>query len=1065
MEKTLLILLSVLFGTFFCVRAQESMEVVGKVTDRADQPVYGAIIKADDGRIIAVTDSLGVFVLKKPLPHKIWVSHLAYRDFEVDVNQTSPDPLTIRLGSEQRLIEEVVISTGFQQIPKERSTGAFSLIDNETLNEQVSTNVIERLEAVGNGLDVTRTATSGSDMGIRIRGLSTLSTGSIRDPLIILDNFPFEGNLENINPNDVESITLLKDAAAASIWGARAGNGVIVITTKNSQFNQPLHLGFNFNLGVQSKPDLGGYSQMSSRDFLEVERFLFDKAHRFADTASRSHPPFSPGYEIMFNRMRGAITDAEANDLLAELSQIDVRDQYLRYMYAPSVKQQYALNLQGGNNKATWLISTGYDHNKSNLAATSNRFSLNFKNTYAPIKTLIMQFGLMHAQNGSTNGRTGYAPSTVPYTQIANDEGTPLPIMRSYRQPFLDTLGGGKLLDWNYYPITENRYVNNHSSQIHTLVNFGATYRPLTWIALDLKYQYGRQQTHSDALNEEGSYFVNDLINRFTQILPSGELVYHVPRGAILDQARQYLVSHNFRGQFNVSYQSQSHEVSAIAGTDVSHRNLTANSNRTYGYNPDILTSAQVDYLDQFPHFVTGSNSFIPQNHSFSDRTARFISAFANAAYIYRSKYTFSLSGRRDASNQFGINFNDRWNLLWSAGLSWEASKERFYRFRGLPYLRLRATYGFSGNTDLSRSAVTTISYSNNANPYYNAPMSFVAQDANPELGWERVRMINLALDFRSKGDRFSGNVDFYFKHATDLFGPDPVDPTTGIQTSITRNVATLKGKGVDVELNSLNVDQALKWKTTINFSYNTDEVVSFYLSSLNASSYVALPGSMTRIEGERLFSLYSYRWGGLDPENGDPIGFLDGQTSTDYRSITGSGSQMVDLVNHGSAIPTVYGSLGNTVSYRNFGLSVRLLYKAGFFFRDNAIDYSSLFSGRGSGQHHEYIHRWQQPGDERTTHVPSMAYPAVAARDNYYQRSEIKVERGDNVRWQYVNVHYDMGKSRFPSLPFENVRIYLNASNLGLVWRSNRVGVDPDYGAGNLSPTAIYSFGVRFKL
>ena len=1060
--KGILMILWLLAGNLLLLFAQNVVRC--RIVSPSGQPIAGVSVKDENGNTLAISDSLGYFALKKPTPEKITASHMGYQHRQFHISHQGTGLISLVMEPTATLIEEVEISTGFQQVPKERATGAFSQIGNARFNEQVSSDVLSRLEAVANGLNIERVASTSSEMGIRIRGLSTLSLGAIRDPLIILDNFPYEGDLNNINPNDVENITLLKDAAAASIWGARAGNGVIVITTKRSSYNQPLRINLNTNFTVGGRPDLDYYPLMSSKDYIEAERFLFANNYRFSDTAAVSKPSFSPVYEILFRQRRGEITSQEADALLNGLAQVEVRDQYLQYMYKPLLNQQYALDLQGGNNNTAWYVSAGYDRNRSTLSAVNNRFNINFRNTYTPFKSLQLQVGLMYTQSKSENGRTGYTRADMPpYTLIADDAGNPLPVTRAIRQPFLDTLGGGKLLDWNYYPLTDDSHIDNQTVQNHTLLNFGMNYKPLHWLNLDIRYQYGRQQTRNDLLRQEGSYFTRALINSYSQINPvTGKVDYVVPRGAILDLSRGYLESHNLRWQINLHETWQAHEISALIGTEASHRNTNGNTNRTYGYDPDILTFNQVDYNSRFPFLVSGSNAFIPQNHDFNDQTHRFVSAFANAAYTYASKYTASLSARRDASNQFGVKFNDRWNLLWSAGLGWEVSKEPFYHVGMLPYLRFRGTYGFSGNTDLSRSAVTTVLYQS-ISPFFNAPMAAISQDGNPELGWEKVRMINIAADFRSKNNRISGSLDYFFKYGTDLFGPDPIDYTTGISGTITRNIASLKGRGLDVELNSLNIKGNFTWNSNLNFSAYTDRVVKFYQApNANASQHVVSAGSMTRIEGQHLYSLYSYRWGGLDPQTGDPIGFIEGEPSKNYSSITGAGAQMEDLVNHGSAVPLFYGSLGNTFSYKNIGVTVRMLFKLDYYVRNEGISYGSLGDIVG---HAEYAKRWRQPGDELITNVPSMVYPNPGGRDNFYNQSEIRVIRGDHIRLQYLSFYYDLINRDTRLLPFRSFRLYASISNLGLLWRASRVGVDPEYGMEGLPPATTYSFGLRFSL
>lgn len=1048
--------------------AQVSRE--GHITDQDARPIEGATITRIDGTVLGISDGLGNFVLNGIVPDSLVVSHIAYKDYVLVPAEQQDGPILVVMEAFKNLLDEVEVATGFQQLPRERATGAFSFIDNETFNEQVGPDVISRLEAVANGLDVSRLTTSGgSNMGISIRGVSTFSTGAVRDPLIILDNFPYEGNLDNINPNDVESITLLKDAAAASIWGVKAGNGVIVITTKRAKQNQPIRVEFNSNWTTASKPDLKYYGLMTSKEFIEVERFLFDRKHRFNDTASMSFPAFSPVYEILFRQQSGLLSADQADELIAGLAHNDVRDQFTQYMYEAPVNQQYAFNLQGGNQYMAWLFSAGYDRGKSELSAINNRLTLNVKNTYTPFRNLKLETGMTYVQSNSVSGRTGYSISEMPpYTLLMDEQGRPLPVdkitpTQSYRRSFLDTLGNGKLLDWNYYPLTDDNYHTNRTTLQHVMLNAGADYKMLDWLTIVLKYQYGRQQTSGRLLREEGSYFTRDLINRFSEFDATGNVIYNVPRGSIFDRTDGLIQSHNLRGQLQVSRQWSKHELNLLLGMEAAHRNNTDFSNRTYGYDPGILTFAQVDYLTPYRHLIRGFNNFIPQNHDFNDRTNRFVSTFFNGSYIYGSRYTLSFSGRRDASNLFGVNVNNRWNLLWSAGLGWEASKENFYKSDILPYLRLRTTYGFSGNTDLSRSGVTTIYYSGTS-PYFNTPMAYVSQNANPELRWENVRMTNLAIDFRFKGNRLSGSFDFFFKRGTDLFGPDPVDYTTGLMGTITRNVAELKGRGFDLQLSSMNVVRNnWQWNTTLNLSHYDDEVVRYYRSSLNPSSYVtSTVGFRTNIEGERMYAMYSYRWAGLDPQTGDPMGYLGGEVSTDYTAMRGAGAQMSDLINHGSAIPLLFGNLGNTFRYKNWGVSAGLTFKLNYFISTQALRYDQLFQGIPG--FNEYRKRWRTPGDEQYTHVPSMVYPLATSRDYFYRLSEVNVQRGDHIRLQYLNLHYNFTSNMLRSNKIRNVRVYLNMANMGIIWKRGDYAHDPLYGYEQLPPSTTYSLGLKIS-
>lgn len=1045
--------------------------IKGIVQNENGEGMPDVMIIEKNRRNVVYTDTLGNFSMTvADRDAALVVSLMGYHTEEIDIGKQPSGFLNIVLKTSMYLLDEVQVSTGYQSLPKERITGSFNIIDNKTFNEQISTDVLSRLEAVANGLDVSRTTTlGGSDMGIRIRGLSTLSTGGLRDPLIIVDNFPYEGDIGNINPNDVENITVLKDAAASSIWGARAGNGVIVITTKNGRLGEPLAISFNTNTTVNSIPDLGYYPLMDSRSYIEAERFLFSNRYRFADTAALSRPAFSPAYEVMFRRLNGQLDEWQADLLLEDLAQGNIRDEYRKYMYQTGINQQYALSVTGGTERWSHYLSAGYDRNRDNLDGRYQRLNFNFRNSYSPVDKLRLDADIHYTQSRTVSGNRPYAPTgQLPYTMLADEAGNALPAMKDFRQPLLDTIGGGKLLDWNYYPLLEDSYSRSTAKVSSAVISAGANYAPAEWINVDLKYQYQAQDTDGETLYDEQSYVARDLVNRFSQISAvTGEVAYHIPKGAIMDLTRTRLTVHNIRGQINVDKNWRRHNITSLVGTELRSSATVGNRGRTYGYDVETLNFGNVDYVNRFPHFITGSNSFIPNNELHTGLMNRFVSVFANAVYAYDRRYLLTLSGRRDASNLFGVGTNDKWNVLWSVGAGWNISNEPFYRSGILPGLKLRMTHGLSGNVDMSRSAVTTFNYLSQQSPYIQRAIASISQHANPALRWEQVRMTNMGVDFNSRGNRLTGSIEVYLKKGIDLFGPAPMDVTTGTASTITKNVASLKGKGMDVDLNSANIAaEHFSWRSNLSLSYYNDEVLSYYRASAPQGS-VFVGGStpsMIRIEGYPIFAMFSYKWGGLDPETGDPVGFVGGNPSKEYNLITGAGTQLSDIVYHGSSVPTVFGSLGNSFSWKNLSLSVRLIYKMGYYFKNEGISYSGLFNMSPYGYHEEFVDRWQKPGDEQVTDVPSMVYPNNGYRTTFYLNSEIKVARGDHIRLQYINIAYDFMKSSHRWLPVKQAKAYLNMNNLGIIWAANDDGVDPAYGPYGLPPSFNCALGVQIS-
>jgi hypothetical protein len=252
--------------------------------------------------------------------------------------------------------------------------------------------------------------------------------------------------------------------------------------------------------------------------------------------------------------------------------------------------------------------------------------------------------------------------------------------------------------------------------------------------------------------------------------------------------------------------------------------------------------------------------------------------------------------------------------------------------------------------------------------------------------------MMNLAVDFAIKDNRISGSFEYFTKKSTDLLGDAPIDPTAGSGLILQKNLAAMRGHGYDITLRSVNLDGKFKWLTNWNFSFYKDKVTDYYLSSLEASNFLTGSLGITGKAGLPVYSILSYKWAGLDPLTGDPQGYLNGVVSKDYAAITGPSTTINDLTFRGSAVPTYYGNIGNTFSWKSLALTVAVSYKLGYFFRSQSVDYSALFIN-GIG-HSDYALRWQKPGDETKTSVPSLVYPSQQARDDFYTYSDVLVEK-----------------------------------------------------------------------
>jgi TonB-dependent starch-binding outer membrane protein SusC len=1070
MKKYLFILLLTCHA--WLLQAQTSIH--GKVISSDGLPLAGATLKIKGSDAVTSTDAAGAFLIRPTsLKNTLMVSFIGYKTTEFALPLKTDSSLVITLYPAGAELKAVIVSTGYQDIVQDKATGSFSKVDNTLLNRKISTGVLDRLEDVVPGLLFNKNAissgsTTASQSSINIHGQSTIYGNA--NPLIVVDNFPYDGDINNINPNDVESITVLKDAAAAAIWGARAGNGVIVVTLKKGRFNHNMKVSVNSNLTLGAKPNLFYQSQMSVPDFIDAEKLLFSQGYYDAADQSPYHDPLTPVVELLIAERNGTTSAASADAQINALKQYDTRRDLEKYFYRVSADQQYAANITGGSENQRYYLSAGYDKNLNSMKQDSyDRYTLNAVNTYSFLKDkLELTAGVYFTQTNTQPNTMLYNSSSnnvsnspyYPYARLADASGNPLPVIAGYRESFAQSATQQGLLNWQYSPLQELGYLNDHIILDDYRINTKLNYKILPFLNAEVLYQYDASKSTGRNLQSEQTYYTRDLINQYTQVDEQGNLTYGIPMGGILDQTIQDITSYNFRAQLNYSKTfHDKHELFALAGYEEKELHTLTDGNRYYGYDPDHATVQPVAYntyynLYPFPGFT----NTIPYNDYESNLTDRYRSYFANGGYTYDKRYSLSASVRLDQSNLFGVKTNQQGVPLYSLGLGWNVNKEQFYNLSWLPYLKLRATYGYNGNVYKGVSAYTTANAANayGYSPNTELPYATVQNPPNPELRWERVKVINLGVDFSSKNDLISGSINYYHKNGYDLIGNSAFDPTSGISTFQGNNSNTA-GHGLDITISTKNIDRIFKWNTTLLFSQAVDVVTKYNI--VPTSSSLILNEGVPDV-GKPLFAIFSRSWAGLDPQTGDPQGFLNGQVSKDYTALT-SGSNYSNLVYNGSAIPTLFGALRNNFSYRQLSLSVNISYRLNYYFRKVGLDYGTVLTAAGGTA--DYALRWQKPGDEAHTSVPSMPAVINGARDYFYGSSSILVARGDNVRLQDINLSYELDKEQLHHLPFSSVKLYVYANNLGIIWKANHFNLDPDYSTYGAPPRTI-AFGLKLE-
>jgi len=822
-----------------------------------------------------------------------------------------------------------------------------------------------------------------------------------------------------------------------------------------------MQIAFGASFLLQAMPDLKKMDQLEAGDYISVEKQLFDAGY-FNDRISTT--PFyalTPAVEILLAMRQGKLGADAGNIQLAALAKNDTRQSYLDQFYTHALTQQYNLSLKGGGDKNSYLFSAAYDRSKGETYNTTDKLNLHFANDFKIFKNLDLSTNIYYTNSTANSGRPSYNSLNVggrypAYLDFSSERGMDY----QYRRAYTDTLAGGKLFDWAYYPLSDYQHDAYNRKAQDFFANAGLRYQIMNGLSVQLSYQYQKQDADLIQTADIQSYAARNLINIYSQYnSATGMIQYIVPKGGILATNSSAVRSETGRTQLNYNKIIGLHAINAIAGVEIRSASTNGSSSRRLGYQADPLYFSIVDELNYYPELLTGNYSQLSGGNTLTQTDYRFISIYANLAYSYKGRYTVSGSIRRDGSNIFGANTNDKWKPLWSAGLGWKIAQEYFYNLDWLPVLTLSSTFGYSGNVDLTRTALPVATYATNSTT--GLPVTRIQSINNPDLRWEQLSQLNLKVDFELDRKVVTGSFAWYLKKGTDLYGNAPYDYTTwGGRSDLVRNIANMRGYGFDLDLHSKNIKAGyFSWNTDLYLSFNQSKTTKYY-SETGTSLYGILSGGtfITPLEGYPLYAIAAYQWGGLDG-NGNPQGYLKGALSTDYAAMAQEAALTgTNLVYKGAASPAYFGSLINTFNWKNLSLSLNLNYKFGYQVRKPAIAYSLLIAN-GAGNR-EFARRWQKPGDEQITSVPAFTYPANSARDAFYAGSTANIMSGDHIRLDYIRLAYTFNTAAW-KFPFRNLEMYAGMQNVGILWKANPYGYDPDY-TSVIPPVRQFTFGIR---
>lgn len=1033
-------------------------------------PLENVTIKLSTNKLAQLSGRDGDFsITYRSGLDSVFFSYIGFLDTAVTIESLRKYPI-VDLKVATKSIEEVIVNTGYQQVKSNEITGAVDVLTNKLLNEQTGVNILDRLNNMVSAVRFDNKPINNTDLqktNISVRGLSTIN-GTL-DPLIVLDGFIYEGDISNIDPNNIENISLLKDAAAASIWGARAGNGVIVITSKKADFGEMTapNISFNSTIIAQRKTDLSQLYEVSNEEYIAIEQMLFNRGYYNTRLNFTPYAAVTPAVDIFDRTKRGLLSQTDSANLINNLLNQNGRNNYADHFLSAPLTQQYSLGIRGNSRRHSYGLSVGYTGTSTDLDDKGRKTNVQLTNSYRASEKLQLDLNVLYTNQKNVTGKPSYQSllsggKATPYKQFFDESGSAVRMETEYRSLFLSDFYVNDYMDWNYYPATDYLHSGTTTNINELFATMNLRYKVFSFLDFNAGLQLQQQASEQQRLDRAESYLARRNINMFMQTDPNtGENIFPVPIGGILGTSNQKGQSYTFRGQFNLNKSFASHSFVGMLGAEARENVTDQYTFSAYGYNDHPLGTVPVDYANRYVVAPTGNSAIISGAPVFTVLNNRFVSFYANMNYSFQKKYSLYGSIRNDGANIFGMTTNDRWTPLWSMGGSWSLDKENFWNQSWMQVARLRATYGYSGNVDLRKTPEPIASVGGSM--YTNLPALLVTELNDPSLRWEKVSTLNLAADFSVFNGRIKGSVDYYIKNGRDLYGLTEYDYTSwGVSNTITKNVASMQGRGWDITLNTVNLDKRLKWTSRAVISFNKNKTVDYYNELNNGLiSFLGAGNFITPIPGRPLNAIAAFRWMGLN-EQGRAQGLLNGEPSTSYtvirRQILADGDDSESIVYFGSSKPQVFGNLINSFSYGPLDFSINVSFKGDYYFLKPATSYSGLF-GMGMA-YPDFESRWQQSGDELLTDVPAMVYPVPSGSDAFYTQSELHVLKAAHVRLEYVNLAYNfLLNSASKNYRF---RVYANASNLGLLWTENRENIDPEF-PYTLRPPRTVSVGLQF--
>ena len=1020
-------------------------KIRGQVLDNEDIPLVGADVLVKGTTAGVYTDVDGYYEIEVPDNPEV---SLVFNFFGMKPHEEligSRDRINVILFPDVEMLDAVVV-TGYQTISKERTTGAFAKVNSEQFETQRISNVSTMLEGRVAGLN-----------DGQIRGVTSMN--GLTTPLYVIDGFPVEkttndgyGNwvesVPDINPEDIQSITVLKDAAAASIYGARAANGVVVITTKRAQKDQ-MNVSFSATLSIQPYSTYADKYLADAATMVELEREWAAQnpnlqgagAAAYAQGLLDDNTFTTQGIRALLRGYAGQMTQSEVDAQLAALAAMGYSyyDDIKRYGARNPFSQQYNLSFGRGSEKNTFNASITYRNNLESDKYTDNDdIGINIQNTTQITKWLTLDVGTyLNYGSGSTQSFSLFSPgyTYMSYDRLVNGDGSYYTNRQEdrYSAYNMSILNSNGLYNLDITPLDEIGMNLTRQKNFSNRTYARLAIKFTDWLKYTASFQYEYANYATEQLRSKDSYDVRNTVNTYASANGDGTATFNIPYGNIYFTSNNITRAYNFRQQldFNKTFAGK-HEVTALVGTET-RENKNNYENRTlYNYDPDLMTYSLIDQVGlSSMGSIWGWGSFTTQNTAYLlELINRYVSFYGNAAYTYDDRYTVTGSIRWDKTNLFSTGSKYQKRPIWSVGASWNIDREEFMQGADwVNMLKLRFSYGIGGNIAKNSAPYMTAYFG--SNQHVGGISGTIQSRPNPNLRWEKTATTNVGVDFSLLDNRLSGTVEYYYKNGTDLLANTNGVPTEGWgYSTYTINNGEMVNEGFEISLNGTAVSTS-DWRFDIGaiFSYNRNEVTYVNVEAPVSYLLIDYPTAYPRI-GNPYNAIYGYQWAGLSAQGTPQLYDRNGELYDDMTP-----SDIEDLLYFGTTVPVYSGALNLNLRWRNWELAAQFLFEGGHKMRNTSLPF---INGSIAPVSNRISNRWQQPGDEAHTDVPryiSSENPLYNYNYyNMYAQSSVNIIDASNLSLNNLSLTYRLPSNACSKLAMKGARIMAAAENLFMV-------------------------------